>query len=80
MTAAWICIFSPLVGAAVTPLLARVHRTARDLGAVFFAIVAAGAALSLLPWVFHPDGLPLEQEVAWLEHPLRIGFGVLVDP
>jgi NADH-quinone oxidoreductase subunit L len=80
VTAAWICIFSPLVGAAVTPLLARVHRTARDLGAVFFALVAAGAALSLLPGLFYPDGLPLEQEVAWLEYPLRIGFGVLVDP
>ena len=80
MTAAWICIFSPLVGAAVTPLLARVHRTARDLGAVLFSLVAAGAALSLLPELLHPDALPLEHEIVWLEHPMRIGFGVLVDP
>ena len=80
MTAAWICIFSPLVGAAVTPLLARVHCTARDLGAVLFSLVAAGAALSLLPELLHPDALPLEHEIAWLEHPMRIGFGILVDP
>ena len=80
MTAAWICIVAPLVGAAVTPLLARVHRTTRDLGAVLFSVVAAGAALSLLPELFHPEALPLEQEITWLARPLRIGVGVLVDP
>ena len=80
MTAAWVCIVSPLVGAAVTPLLGRVHHTARDLGAVVFSLIAALAALSLVPELLHPDALPIEHQVEWLESPIPIGFGVLVDP
>lgn len=80
MTAAWICIAAPLLGAAATPLLARVHHRARDLGAVAFSLIAAGAALVLLPRLVRSDALPLEQELVWLEHPLRIGVGVLIDP
>jgi NADH-quinone oxidoreductase subunit L len=78
--AAWICIFSPLVGAAVTPLLARVHDKARDFGPLLFSFVAAAAALRLLPGLLHPETLPLESAVAWLDHPITIGFGVLIDP
>ncbi len=78
--AAWVSIGAPLVGAAVTPLLARVHPRARDLGALLCSFVAAGAALSLLPELLHPERLPVEHTVAWLERPVRIGFGVLVDP
>ena len=80
MTPAWVCIVSPLLGAAVTPLLGRVHHTARDLGAVLFSLIAALAALSLIPLLLQPESLPLEYEVAWLESPMPIGFGVLVDP
>ena len=79
-TAAWVCIFSPMVGAALTPVLARLHPTARDLGAVFFSFVAAVAALTLLPGLSHPELLPLEHQIAWLSSPLQIGFGILVDP
>ena len=78
--AAWICIGAPLAGAALTPLLARVHPRVRDLGAVAFSAAAAAAALSLLPKLLHPEALPVEQTLAWLERPIRIGFGVLVDP
>ena len=78
--AAWVCIGAPLVGAAVTPLLARVHPRVRDLGALLCSFVAAGAALSLLPELLHPERLPVEHTVAWLERPVRVGFGVLVDP
>jgi len=78
--AAWICIFSPLVGVAVTPLLARISSTGRDLGALLFSFVAATAALYLIPNLFHPDTLPLESAVIWLENPIRITFGVLIDP
>ena len=60
--AAWACIFSPLVGAAVTPLLARVSTKARDLAAVGFSFVAAVAALRLLPELFDPETLPLEEQ------------------
>ena len=78
--AAWVCIGAPLAGAALTPLLARVHPRVRDLGAVAFSAAAAAAALSLLPRLLHPEELPVEQTLAWLERPIRIGFGVLVDP
>ena len=78
--AAWICIFSPLAGAAVTPVLARIHPRVRDLGAVFFSFVSAATALSLLPELLHPDTLPLESKLGWLGEPIGIGFGVLLDP
>ena len=78
--AAWICIASPMVGAALTPVLARIHVRARDLGAVSFSLVSAVAALSLLPALRHPEVLPLESNFDWLESPIRIGFGVLIDP
>ena len=78
--AAWVCIISPFAGVAVTPALGRVHAKARDLSAVLCAFVAAVAALSLLPQLLHPDTLPVESGLEWLEVPIRIGFGVLVDP
>ncbi len=80
LLAAWICIFSPLAGVAVTPVLARIHDKARDWGAVLFSFVAAAAALSLLPQLLHPDALPLESRLGWLDTPIEIGFGVLLDP
>jgi NADH-quinone oxidoreductase subunit L len=78
--AAWVCIFSPLVGAALTPVLARLHVKARDLGAVLFSFVSAVAALHLLPGLFHPETLPLESKLGWLGAPIGIDFGVLIDP
>ena len=78
--AAWTCIGAPLVGAVLTPVLGRIHPTLRDLGAVASSAVAAVAALSLLPLLFQPEALPIEQELAWLDQPFRIGFGILVDP
>ncbi len=78
--AAWTCIVAPLVGAGLTPLLGRLHPTVRDLGAVIASVVSALAALSLLPLLFQPEALPVEQEFVWLDQPFRIGFGILVDP
>ena len=78
--AAWISIGAPLAGAALTPLLAWVHPRARDLGAVSFSFVAAAAAASLLPELWHPERLPVEHTLTWLDHPIRVGFGVLIDP
>ena len=78
--AAWTCIVAPFVGVLVTPALARIHDKARDFGAVVCAAVSAVAALSLLPELFHPEALPLESKFGWLESPIGIGFGVLIDP
>ena len=78
--AAWTCIVAPFVGVLATPALARIHDKARDFGAVVCAAVSAVAALSLLPELFHPEALPLESKFGWLESPIGIGFGVLIDP
>ena len=80
MLAAWISIVAPFVGVLATPALARIHDKARDFGAVVCAAVSAVAALSLLPELFHPEALPLESNFGWLESPIGIGFGVLIDP
>ena len=78
--AAWVCIGAPLAGAGLTPLLARCGSRVRDVGAVVFSFAAAAAAVSLLPTLLRPERLPVEQTAAWIERPIRIGFGVLVDP
>lgn len=52
----------------------------RDLGAVFFAFIAALSALFLLPLLLHPADLPLESVVTWLTIPIKISTGVLIDP
>ena len=78
--AAWVSIGAPVVGAAVTPLLAHLHARARDAGAVLAAFVSAVAALCLLPRLFHPETLPLESRVDWLASPITVGFGILIDP
>ena len=78
--AAWVCIGAPLAGAGLTPLLARCGSRVRDVGAVAFSFAAAAAAVSLLPTLLRPEHLPVEQTAAWIERPIRIGFGVLVDP
>ncbi len=78
--AAWICLGSPFVGVGVTALLARISDKARDLGALVFSFVSAGAALYLIPELFHPERLPLESTIDWLERPIQVEFGVLIDP
>jgi len=78
--AAWICIFSPLIGATVTPLLARRSLSAGGGGAVCFSLLSAVSALVLLPVLFEPQNLPIESRVPWLDNPIEIGFGVLIDP
>ena len=80
MLAAWTSIVAPFVGVLATPALARIHHKARDFAAVACAAVSAVAALSLLPELFHPEALPLESNFGWLESPIGIGFGVLIDP
>lgn len=78
--AAWTCIFAPFMGAALTPLLAMIHPKLRDLGALLFSLIAALSALYLLPGLISSAGVPIESTIAWLEEPIRIGFGVLIDP
>jgi NADH-quinone oxidoreductase subunit L len=77
---AWFCLIFPLIGVLVTPLLARAGYTAMGYGAVLFSFLAAVCTLLLLPLLFAPETLPLEVTYTWLETPIRVGFGVLLDP
>jgi NADH-quinone oxidoreductase subunit L len=77
---AWWCFLFPLIGAALTPVLARIHPAVRDYGAVFFAFLGALASGMLLPLLSRLGDLPLESQVVWLSAPVKIGLGVLLDP
>ena len=77
---AWWCFLFPLIGAALTPILARLHPQVRDYGAVFFAFLGALASGMLLPLLFRLGDLPVESQVVWLAAPVKISLGVLVDP
>ena len=79
-TAAWLCVFAPLAGALLTPLAARFGPASRTFVALACSFISAFAAVHLLPALFHPETLPLESAVAWLDAPVRIGFGLLIDP
>lgn len=77
---AWLCLIFPLIGVLATPILARASYTLMGYGAVLFSFLAAAATLALLPLLFTPETLPLEATYVWLETPIRVGFGVLLDP
>ena len=82
-TAAWVCVFAPIAGALLTPLAARFGPPARTAAALAASFLSAFAALHLLPALFHvdvPGYLPVESAVAWIDAPIRIGFGLLIDP
>lgn len=79
-TAAWIAVAIPFVGALLTPLAARLGNAVRLAVALGTALVAAAAAVSLLPVLFRPEVLPVVSTAAWIEAPVRIGFGLLIDP
>ena len=78
--AAWVAIGAPFAGAAITPLVRRLHARATDAVALAASLVAAAAALRLAPALLEPDALPVESTVAWLAVPVAIDVGVLVDP
>ena len=80
LLAAWLCIAAPLAGAAVTPLLARFSVGLGGAGAVACSALAAAAALRLLPFLLAPEALPMESRIVWLDEPIAIDFGVLLDP
>ena len=79
-TAAWVCVIAPFVGGILTPFVARLGSAARVTCVLAFSFVSAAAALSLLPGLFRPESLPIESVVAWLDVPIRIDFGLLIDP
>ena len=80
LTIAWLCVLFPFLGVIFTFLLAKVHPKLRNAAAVFFPFLSALCSLKLLTHLFHPETLPLESSVTWINIPFVVEFGVLVDP
>ncbi|MFP4346890.1 MAG: NADH-quinone oxidoreductase subunit L [Desulfococcaceae bacterium] len=76
---AWLCLIFPLAGVLATPFLARIGPALRDYGSVFFSFLTAVSAVMLLPLLFTPEKLPMEASYIWLDTPIRVNFGVLLD-
>ncbi|RPJ69583.1 MAG: NADH-quinone oxidoreductase subunit L, partial [Desulfobacteraceae bacterium] len=77
---AWLCLIFPFIGVLVTPFLARIGYVLMGYGAVLFSFLAAAATLMLLPLLFTPERLPLDVAYVWLDTPIPVSFGVLLDP
>ncbi|MBE0517094.1 MAG: NADH-quinone oxidoreductase subunit L [Methanophagales archaeon] len=77
---AWLCVLSPFAGALLSPVLARIHPKLRDYGAVFLSFLAALCSVMLIPYLFHPEKLPIESAFVWLSFPIELKAGVLIDP
>ena len=88
--APWLCWGIPIIGAILTPLLAKIGHKARDYGAVLFSIVGFIFGLSMIPDIFAGQvvnwftgevlgSIPYESKVMWISK-LGIEMGVLVDP
>ncbi len=77
---AWLCLILPFIGVLLTPIFACINPVLRDYGAVFFSFLTAVCAVMLLPALFAAEKLPLEHMFTWLETPMHLSFGVLLDP
>jgi len=82
---AWASWLTPLVGALLTPLLARLGKKVRDYGAVAFSFLGMLMAFNLLPLLFQEVKWPLTSQVSWLLIPgapilSEVKAGILLDP
>ena len=82
---AWASWLIPLIGALLTPLLARLGEKIRDYGAVAFSFLGMLMALNLLPLLFEEVRWPLTSQVSWLLIPgapilSEVKAGILLDP
>src|SRR5690242_3765463 len=71
---AWLIWVIPLVGALLTPILAKIHSRVRDVAAIGFTFIAA-----LLTTVTALTVSAGDYTVAWIPS-LGITAGILVDP
>lgn len=77
---AWLCMTLPFIGVLMTPVLARINPVLRDYGAVFFPFLTVLAAVMMLPLLAVAETLPLQSTFVWLDTPINIDFGVILDP
>lgn len=80
MNAGWSCIIFPFLGALFVLMLNRIHPRLRDAAAVFFPFLSAISSLLLLPYLIHPESLPVESAIKWITVPFVIEFGIFIDP
>ncbi|MEM2739378.1 MAG: NADH-quinone oxidoreductase subunit L [Candidatus Bathyarchaeia archaeon] len=79
MIEAWLCWLTPISGALLTPILARLGYKVRDYGAVAFSFLAALFASRLLPIAV--EGVTVWEKYSWMPiYGAPIYVGVLVDP
>ena len=71
---AWLIWITPLVGALLTPVFAKIHSRVRDVAAVFFTLLAA--TMATITALTVPAG---DYTVPWIPS-LKITAGILVDP
>jgi len=86
----WLCWLIPIVGAMLTPFIARISEKARDYAAVLFGFLAAVMAASMIPAImagkFYIPGkglvpIPADWKYEWIIVPgAKLNVGVLVDP
>ncbi|MCX8204161.1 MAG: NADH-quinone oxidoreductase subunit L [Candidatus Nezhaarchaeota archaeon] len=81
---AWLCWIFPMVGALLTPLLSKINPKVRDYGAVFFSLLAALMAASMIPLLFDPHPRIYYHQVEWIKLPgspilSELKAGVIVD-
>lgn len=84
--AAWLCWGFPLIGALLTPILAKIHPKARDYGAILFGFLGMIMALSMIPYIFTGAAWLgtrwLEISYPWIDIPglVTLEWGMLIDP
>ena len=82
---AWGSWVAPVVGALLTPLLAKAGKRARDYGAVFFSFLSVVATVQLIPLLFAGAEWPLRSKISWIVIPGapvlgELEAGMLLDP
>ena len=89
--APWLCWAIPIIGAILTPLLAKIGSKVRDYSAVLFSIISFVFAFSMVPDIFAgkvidwltgniiSNVIPYQSRVTWIAD-LGIEMGVLMDP
>ncbi len=79
----------PIIGALLTPILAKIHSKLRDYGAVFFSFLGMVMAFWMIPyilsglaWINTPPYLWYETAIDWINIPGlgTLQWGMLVDP
>ncbi len=87
--AAWLCWAVPIIGAVLTPIIARLGDRVRDYFAVLVSFIAAVMTTLLIPYGFMGEfeipgigrvPLPADWRIDWIEiYGVKIHAGVLVD-